>query len=330
MRGREGSRARRLAWLAPPFVALAAPACTGEQASPNTGLGEPVRVQSAQFVPGALPGSTQSHGDGGVSPRVTDVSSATTEVEPGELGLLLSGHATSDAQSVGVRFPDLGTGYWIVPVGAPDPTDDGLLTWQLAADFARDLAPGTHSLSFAAISADGASGSETSLSLCVDTPVPDNLNVCIPKRVPPVAVLSLSWDSPVDLDLVVQTPTGVVVGGKTATSVPAGASTPAKASNGVLDRDSNRDCVIDDIDREDIVWQSTPTTGTYEVWVDLFSACGKSAVSFNVSLWVAEPQPDGTQKLVQQTPPLATGVLTAAQANGGSAAGLFVGDFVLK
>ena len=98
----------------------------------------------------------------------------------------------------------------------------------------------------------------------------------------------------------------------------------------MLDRDSNRDCAIDDIDREDIVWQSAPTTGTYEVWVDLFSACGKSSVRFTVSLWIAQPQGDGTQRLVQQEPPIASGLLTAAQANGGAGPGLFVGDFVLE
>jgi hypothetical protein len=88
--------------------------------------------------------------------------------------------------------------------------------------------------------------------------------------------------------------------------------------------------VIDDIDREDVVWQSTPTSGTYLVWVDLFSACGKPAASFNVSLWLAETQSDGTQRLVQQQPPLAVGVVTAEQANGGAGPGLFVGSFVLE
>jgi hypothetical protein len=309
---------------------LLAAACTGDQASPSTGLGEPIRVGSGQFVAGVLPGAVTSSVDGGVSPRVTDVSAASTEIEPGELGLLLAGHATADAQAIGVRFPDLGTGYWVVPVGAPDPTDDGLLTWQLSADFARNLAPGARNLAFAAIASSGASGTESTLSLCIDTPVPDNLNVCIPKRRPPAAVLSLSWDDPVDLDLIVQTPSGVVVGGKTGTSVAPGTTGTASAGSGVLDRDSNRDCAIDDIDREDIVWQSAPTTGTYEVWVDPFSTCGKSGASFTVSLWLSEAQADGTQKLVQQEPPLATGLVTSVQANGGSAPGLFVGSFVLK
>jgi hypothetical protein len=313
------------------FLAMS---CTGKQVSTNTGLGEPVRVETGQFVPGSLPGAPQlaadASADAGVDPRVTDVNVANTAVEPGELGLALSGHATVEAQTIGVRFADLGSGYWVVPVGAPDPTDDGLLTWQLSADFGRNLPPGFHDLVFAAIGADGSSGTQSDLPVCIDTPVPDNLNICVPKRAPPAAVLSLSWDSPVDLDLIVEDPAGVVVGGKIAATEPPDAGAAVDEGNGVLDRDSNRDCVIDDIDREDIVWQSSPATGEYQVWVDLFSACGLPAASFSVSLWLAEAQPDGTQRLVQQTPPLATGVLTADQATGGSGRGLFVGDFVLK
>jgi hypothetical protein len=298
--------------------------CTGQQASVDTGITEPMRIESAQFVSGALPGSPQAGApDGGLDPQLVDVDVADTAIEQGELGLVFSGHTTVATQTVGVRFADMGSGYWIVPVGAPDPSDDGLLTWQASADFGRNLPPGVHDLVFAAIAANGASGTQSELPLCIDLPVPDNLNVCDPKRAPPVAVLSLSWDDPVDLDLIVQTPTGAILGGENATRSDAGASA------GTIDRDSNRDCVIDDIDREDAVWQTTPPKGTYQVWVDLFSACGKPAVSFTVTLWLAERQSDGTQRLVAQAP-LANGVLTAEQANGGAEPGLFVGSFVLE
>jgi hypothetical protein len=324
---------RTAARFGPVGALLLAVSCTGPQASPSTGLGEPLRVESGQFVPGPIPGSPQlpadAAADAGVDPQVTDTNVANTAIAQGELGLVFSGHATTDALTIGVRFADLGTGYWLVPVGAPDPTDDGLLTWQATADFGRNLPPGFHDLVFTAIGADG-SGTQSDLSVCIDLPVPDNLNVCVPKRAPPAAVLSLSWDTPVNLDLIVQDPSGVVVGGHTASSEAPDAGVAANPSNGVLDRDSNRDCVIDDIDREDIVWQSSPAGGTYAVWVDLFSACGQPSASFSVSLWLAETQPDGTQRLVQQQPPLATGVLLAVQANGGSSRGLYVGDFVLE
>ncbi len=314
-------------------VCALALSCKNDEASSNQGLDEPLRVQSGQFVAGALPGAPEADAstvDGGVNPQVTDVNVANTAIAQGELGLVFSGHAAIDAQTAGVRFADLGTGYWVVPVGAPDPSDEGLLTWQVSADFGRDLPPGFHELVFAAIGADGSSGTQSVLSVCIDTPVPDNLNVCVPKRLPPAAVLSLDWDAPVDLDLVVETPDGKLIGGKTASRLPpdAGAVATSK-SEGALDRDSNAGCVIDDIDRENVVWQSAPAAGEYQVWVDLFGACGQPAVRFTVTLWIAEAQADGTKRLVKQ-PPLANGLLVAAQANGGSSRGLFVGDFVLK
>jgi hypothetical protein len=153
----------------------------------------------------------------------------------------------------------------------------------------------------------------------------------VPTRAPPPAVLSLSWDTPVDLNLVLETPSGVMIGeGVGAASADGGTTQAAGAGAPVLDHESNRNCVIDNLDRDDLVWQSAPETGTYQVWVDLFRACGQSAVTFTVSLWLSELQSDGTSRLVEQTPPVAVGELTALQANGGTAPGLFVGSFVLQ
>ncbi len=316
--------------MAASLAALGTVACTSQQVSGSANLTEPVRVESGQFIAGALPGiAAPSSADGGnavdagagIDPQVTDVSFPGIVVRPGTEGITVTGHATPTTQTVGLRFAGLGTGYWVVPVGAPDPSDLGLLSWQLVLDVARDLAPGPESLVFSAIDASGASGTQSALSVCIDTPVPDNLNACAHGRAPPGAVLSLDWDAPVDLDLIVQTPSGATVGGKNFTT--------GGASAGVLDHHSNENCVIDNIDRDDVAWQSTPPRGTYQVWVDLVGACGQPAASFNVSLWLAEAQPDGTQRLVQQ-PALAHGVLTASQANGGADHGLFVGNFEIR
>jgi hypothetical protein len=311
------------------LAALALLGCTSEQVSGSANLAEPVRVESGQFIAGTLPGIAAidggSAGDAGagVDPQVTDVSFPGIVVRPGTEGVTVAGHATPTTQTVGVRFAGLGTGYWVVPVGAPDPADQGLLSWQLVADFAQDLPVGPASLVFSAIDASGSSGTRDVLGVCIDTPVPDNLNACAHGRAPPAAVISIDWDAPVELDVVVETPSGAMVGGKNFTT--GGTS----AGSGVLDHHSNQNCVIDNIDRNDIVWQSDPPQGTYLVWVDLVRACGQPAVNFNVTLWLAEAQPDGTQRLVQQ-PALAHGLLTASQANGGASPGLFVGNFELR
>jgi hypothetical protein len=315
-------------------VACCAPlACSGgEPASSSASVEEPIRVEGAQFIAGALPGLPEppASADAGaaVVPTVTDVQVQTNAIAPGLQGLDFGGHASPSAQTVAVRFADLGTGYWVVPVGVPDPSANNALTWQFTADFGHDIPPGPHALFFAAVDATGASGSQSSIPFCVDTPVPDNLNACSPKIAPPAAVLSLTWNTAVDLDLIVQTPSGATVGGKVVTTAPPGSSVKAASggSNGVLDHDSNRNCVIDGIQREDVVWQTTPPAGLYEVWVDLFRACGQPAVSFTVSLWLPESVGDGGRRLVQQ-PPLAAGELLAGQANGGTGRGLFVGSF---
>jgi hypothetical protein len=305
--------------------------CAGSEATGDLGLEQPIRLENGQLVPGALPGvfAEAAAPDAGSGPRVIDVTIASRVIEERQAGSVLSGHATTDAQSVAVRFADLGSAYWVVPTSAPDPSDNGLLTWQLTADFGADLPPGFHDLRFAAIDENGESGTQFDLPVCVDTPVPDNLNACAPSRVPPAAVISLSWDSPVDLDLIVQTPGGTTIGGKNAGIPAADGGAPPKGS-GQLDRDSNRNCAIDGIQREDIVWQAAPPSGIYQVWADLFSACHQPAVTFTVSLWLPETQPDGTQRLVEQRPPIATGEIVASQANGGAGPGLFVGDFILR
>ena len=325
--------------LAPGLAALVLASCTGPQVSATAALDEPIRVESGQFAPGALPGTpapiSADGGDAGAgaNPQVTDGTLANTAASPGAAGVVLSGHTTATAQAVAIRFADLGSGYWVVPVGPPDPSDGNLPTWQCLADFGRDIVPGFHDLLFAAVDANGASGSQYDQPFCIDTPVPDNLNTCVPRRAPPAAVLSLSWDAPVDLDLIVQDPSGATLGGKiraaaTDGGVPSSAS--LSATNGVLDHDSNASCSIDDLDREDIVWQTEPVHGTYAVWVNLFSACHQSGATFTVSLWRAEPRPDGgTLELVEQKPPVAIGQETAVQATGGAGSGLYVGSYVL-
>jgi hypothetical protein len=330
---------RPVALLVVSLARFASMSCIDEQVSRTTGVEEPIVVESGQFIAGALPGLPEppASADAGasVSPLVSDVEISTSAVAPGTDGMAFAGHASPGSQTVAVRFADAGSGYWVVPVAGPDQSANNFLTWQFAADFSHVLAPGLHTLLFAAIDASGRSGTQFDLPFCIDTPVPDNFNVCSPKRPPPAAVLSLSWSTAVDLDLIVQTPSGATVGGKNATTARAGdaglsGSAAGAGSNGVLDHDSNRNCAIDGIDREDVVWQGPPASGVYQVWVDMFSACGKAAANFTVSLWLAESRADGGQQLVMQQPPVAIGELLADEANGGSSRGLFVGKFILQ
>jgi len=155
--------------------------------------------------------------------------------------------------------------------------------------------------------------------------VPDNFHACDATVAPPDTVLSLSWDADVDLDLLVRTPDDKLVGPSHPSTVAKDDIKPADLAAphvGLLDRDSNANCAIDAIDREDLVWQTSPVPGTYLVYADLAASCGQAAVRFRATLYRAQPQDNGTSQLVEIEH--ADGVLTGAAADGGKGPGLFL------
>jgi hypothetical protein len=311
---------RRGALLGPALLALAG--CSGEPSL--SGAGEPLVVSGATFIAGPLPGSPPLDGGTPTAPDVTSVQSANNVLVPGQSGRTLAGDVTDDATSVAVRFADLGTGYWVLVPGAPDTSAPGMLTWSMTFDVGEGFAPGVHPLRFAALGPAGA-GTQTDQLVCVDTPFPDDLAACDPTLTPPAAVLSLSWDAPVDLDLELGTPEGVLLTPKHPTTSPSldGGVGP---NDGVLDRDSDANCVPDHVNREDVVWQHTPVSGQYLAYANLFSACGQASVRFTLSLYVAEPTGVAKETALQlklQT----SGELLALDANGGAGMGLYLAAF---
>ncbi|NOU32956.1 MAG: hypothetical protein HOO96_34070 [Polyangiaceae bacterium] len=314
-----------MAWIASTLVAIAAAvSCSGERAT--LGLEEPIRVR-ATFKEGPLPGASPTTLDGGPAalPTVTAYESASTVVRPGQAGKVLSGRTTPGAVAVAVRFADLGSGYWVLPVGGPDPQNGGELVWQADADFGIGLPPGLHPLRVVAIDALGNAGTQRDLGLCVTAAIADNLNACNPTRNPPAAVISLSWDVPADLDLVVVGPSGRVIDAKhPRTEADAGADAgDAGAAVGVIDRDSNAGCRADGLARESLVFQRAPATGSYFVYVNLFDACGKGPAHFRASLVEAQLRADGVTQVPVETL-VRTGTLLPAEANGGARLGTFV------
>jgi hypothetical protein len=302
-------------------------ACSGEPS--ETGLGEPLRLRNAAFKRGDLPGGAPV-ATGGAPPLVTSFETASTVVHPGQTEKGLLGRASPEAVAVAVRFADVGSGYWVLPVEGPDPQNNGELGWQAVADFGVDVAPGIHALRVVAIDGNGHAGTQRELSVCITPSVPDNLNACDPKLVPPAAVLSLSWDTPVDLDLVVVTPDGRIVDAKhprTSAPPPPGPSTGgdagAPANVGTFDRDSNGGCAIDGQQRENLVFQARPAPGSYLVYASLFDACGRAPVHFRFSLYEPEATADPkVQRLVESI--TKKGVLLGIEASGGSRLGTFV------
>jgi hypothetical protein len=297
----------------------------------SLGLEEPIRVRNGTLVSGPLPGSRpldDAELDAGVPemfPHVTTINALSSVLRPGEVGFSLGGGVTDDANAVAIRFSDLGTGYWLVPAGGPDPTKPGELTWSMSLDVAPAAPRGIHHLLFAGIDENGHAGTQSELDFCIDSVIPDNLNACDPTIAPPFAVLSLEWDTNADLDLEVEGPNGKILDPKHPTTAPeADGGVAPGPSDGYLDHDSNRDCVIDGIRREDVVWQAHPLNGQYLVYVNLFAACGQPAAHFKVTLSLSRQTGDRYALVPVLT---ASGELVAQDQNGGDALGLFVTQF---
>lgn len=315
------------------------------------GFDEPIRVRQAganlpiAFVHGAIPGieapdagpaqgdADAGASDGGVedaSPpsglRITTIESQNNVVYLGENGKKLAGHASAGARAIGVRFADLGSGYWSFPVDAPDPQTPGEVTWDALCDFARTIPPGIHRLRFVPFDESGAAGELRDLTLCVPSAT-EGLHVCDPKRPPPAAVIELTWDRPVDLDLHVVTPDGKDVSPKTPSTVSSssdGGLVVNPATDGVIDRDSNAGCVIDGANRETLTWDAYPMPGLYELRANLYSGCGQPSVRFTIVVSVAVGDgPDRT--LVERY--RQSGVLIDDGETLGDGVGLFVSDF---
>jgi hypothetical protein len=309
--------------------------CGGEPVT--RGLTEPVAVEAAQFVDGTLPGlpplTDQQQIDGVTpeEPRVTSYDLANQLILPGEPAKSLRGRASPDALAVGVRLADTGSGYWLVPTRSADPLNQGELAWDLRASFNPQLTPGRKRLLLAAIGEDGSAGTQTSIELCIGNTIPDNDNVCDPRRSPPELVISLGWDAPVDLDMRVVTPDGKIVDSKhptTALPDEEGDVDPSGDGIGQLDRDSNRACLIDASQRENLVFSLLPPSGTYLVYANLYDACGEASVNFEVSFHVGtlgdEPDTFAVARTFRQS-----GSLQAVHANGGRELGMYVTSFVV-
>lgn len=288
-------------------------ACSGQKQ--ESGLGEPLRVQNGVFKEGALPGTIS---DAGGRLTITAIDTASTVLRPGQGEKTLSGRAAVGTVAIGLAFGSAGNGWWLLPVDGPDPLNAGELGWNAIVEIARSVTPGPNELRLVPIDGAGNAGEQRTLSVCVPRVVPDNLNVCDPvANAPPAAVVSLTWDTAVDLDLVVVGPDGVVLSAKH----PQGAASTDAGAPPTIDRDSNGACALDLVDQEDLVF-TTPPSGTYLVYANLFSACGNAPVHFRLAVSYRTRDAAGAYALTESV--VKSGTLVALDANGGARLGTFV------
>lgn len=283
-------------------------------------LDEPLVVQQGDFKDGPLPGTLAAPGTPPNLPAITSFTLGFGVLRPGTRGAQVSGRATKEAYSVGVRFADQGSGYWVRPVGAEDPLIPGELQWQLALDAASAIEPGLHALEVVAFDAQGRPGTRTSLPVCIASELPDNLNVCNPKTEPPFAIATLHWDADSDVDLTAVAPDGTPYG-RSKRSLLSGSKVLAR-----LDGDGVSGCLADGRRIESFAWNE-PVAGTWRLYANLFDACGKASVHFTLTLYARKQSADGTFSLEEIK--RIDGELVRAQANGGAGSPLFLTELKL-
>lgn len=248
-------------------------ACT-QGASNDSALAAKMRVANAQFVAGASPVAA----DG---PDVEALSLLTNTIWPGCSDKPLAGALGSTATATALAL-DGDSGYWLVAAGVPDVAAPNFPTFRANAAFSTTLAPGTYALEVRAIDGTGNFGAPRRQTLTA-LPAPPSASVT------GALVVTLTWDTEADLDLHVVDPLGneIFHGAPRSTSATEpGASTDAGSNDGVgvLDLDSNAQCVIDGLRREDVVWASDPPSGDYLVRVDAASLCGAATADWKVEV----------------------------------------------
>jgi hypothetical protein len=312
--------------------ALMALDCGGGQSSDN-GVDEPLQVIGGQFFEGDLPGTRPrpepdagNADDAGTSPTtgplsVAFVSVPVLPVAAGQSGQVISGFVTDDAVSVGVRFPDEGTGFWVVPVGPTDPMFPGDISFKFTANFNAGDRAGKRALRFVAIDGAGHAGTQSDGALCFQPRVPDNGHTCNPAKPLPSAVISLRWDANFDVDLHVVTPDGLDINPKAPIGEPFDGTLPVPMGTPRIDRDSLRNCTPDGYLEEDLVFPDPPAKGNYLIYAEPFAACGQTATRFTLTIYEAQ----GTCPACQQRAAFTrSGELLASQVTAGTSRGLFV------
>ena len=296
----------------------------GWSGSSSTGLGSLLRVAGAQAMGGSISDPPDQ------IPATVAPSTNSNIIFPGVSNKALAGVVGPNANAAAIGVPG-DDGFWLVPALAPDTVNTDSYDFNTQISFSPALghssllqhnaADGstTLTLAFRAVDDRGQFGEARTSDLKVQ------LNDFTGKSL----VVSLIWDSPVDLDLHVLVPTSAgytEVWSKEPAATPAivaTATTPASAADGVLDFDSNAACTIDNRDQEDVVWTGTPPSGHYIVRVEAFSLCGLDSAGWHALAYVPASADAGADTTLGE----ASGILTEASTRGAHGAGAGITAF---
>lgn len=239
----------------------------GVQADP--GADAYMQVPGAQFFRGPMPaGSKQGPA---VEQLVLMNNNIWAGLENDPVGGALA--PAADAVAIGLQND---VGYWVATAGPPDVSTPNYPSFGVSASFSTGIVLGNYTLVARAVDGSGNFGPPTTQTLIAETS---------PTNPPPTGVLvvTLTWDTESNLSLHVVDPHGAEIWWGDPSSMPAlpFAQTDG-GSYGYIDYDSNANCVIDGLRREDVIWPDPPPPGQYTVRVDAPSLCGQPMADWQV------------------------------------------------
>lgn len=254
------------------LVAMVVTGCAESSSLPGLGLDLQLRVSEAQLQRGP-----QGVDAGG--PEVSQLLRQQPEVVRGEGTVKLGGRL--GAGGVALHMGAVGDDdHWVLlPKGFDFVVSDELL-WDAQLQFSPAIQGDRLDVWLQAADADGRLGPATLTDFAISPLVPAAQ-----------LLVSLGWDAPVDLDLHVQTPDGLVVGAKNQSTLQpaAGEVLPPDAwmDAGVFAFDSNQQCRLDLRNVETVAWAGEPVSGTYRVYAHLYAPCGQAVVNFTSTVALA-------------------------------------------
>ncbi len=241
--------------------------CSGVRA--DTGTDATMRIAGAEFVRGPMPPGSPS------GPGARQISLVNDNIWAGLADDPLSGALapTATAAAVGLQGD---TGYWVVVAGVPSVTTPDDPSYSATLQFSEGIRVGSYTLVVRAVDQDGNFGlPETQVLVAESSPLD-----------PPAAgdlVVTLTWDTESNLDLHVVDPAGLdIYWGEPSSQPPFMFEQTDGGSYGHIDYDSNANCIIDGLRREDVIWPGPPPSGRYTVRVDTPSLCGQPIANWTV------------------------------------------------
>jgi hypothetical protein len=235
----------------------------------DTGADAYMQIPGAQFVRGPMPDGSPG------GPAALQVSLVDNDIWAGLSNDPIGGALapTATAAAIGLQGD---VGYWIVPAGVPDVATPQDPSFGANLVFSLGIILGSYTLVVRAVDQDGNFGPpSTQILVAEESP----LN-------PPATgdlVVTLTWDTESNLNLHVVDPNGVdIYWGNQSSQPPFMFNQMDGGSYGYVDYDSNANCVIDGLRREDAIWADPPPSGQYTVRVDTPSLCGQPIANWTV------------------------------------------------